>query len=613
MSVQAPIIQLPSSSDFFTANLGELISGTATSEVTKVGYLYALQDSSDFTPPTYTTQLSTVAMSFTQTLSGSETLLPWSFDSAYFEEDLEPGKKLFLKFFAVDESTSTTSLSSDVSVTFVEEDQILISAPIVTALGVLRKNTELTIINEGPNMAGFQGDLLGLNYYVSTEPGGGVSGYVRMNEELVTVPYQMLTKRLQTGSTVLRSGGVEVSTTEYEVEEVPEYRYSMDNSVFERLLNNGSLPNVSYSEKSVFYFVVTSVVFDPTLAQNVESDLSAEVEGRFVTFLPTYRDLPPRSMQDILLTMSRSLLAKNPNISLVAGGVVRDMLDPVANEFTNQYVIQDFVFRSTSWDGLIGFDDADGDGVSDPVEQSPSKLRLAQALKITNNSQLQSIIDESFDKLASNFNTVRQAGLPASGQVVFYASDIPATGLTIQDGAILSSVPDEDNAASTRFRVQGSKTIPFSNRETFYNNSTGRYEIIADIIGYASGSDTNVNAGTITVKVSGIDSQLRVTNTSPTTGGRDAESNLQLANRAKLGFVSLDTGTEGGYMREALSVNGVEQARVEKSGDPLMRRDILSTGEVVGGKVDIYVKGYRGLQKSDTFAFQFGKIGRAHV
>ena len=153
--------------------------------------------------------------------------------------------------------------------------------------------------------------------------------------------------------------------------------------------------------------------------------------------------------------------------------------------------------------------------------------------------------------------------------------------------------------------------MSYQERSTFFNAVTKRYEISVPIQAYTVGSGGNVNVGTIVQNVSGADPRLKVTNTSPTTGGSDLESNLLLANRSMLAIAGVDSGTEGGYALTTLGIGGVRSVRVHQAGDPLMLRDIdPTTGEHLGGKVDIYVQGQHPIQWQDTLAFSYsGPLG----
>jgi hypothetical protein len=607
MALARPVILIPTSSDFITSILDQLISGTVTSEVTEVRYTYSLIKSG--TPDTpvfggYQTQ----AITFSSTSLDETELLPWSFGSSLIGEEVLPGDKLYVNFYSYNEATQEESAATEINVSFIEDSQSSISSPVPTGISVERKNTSLTVLLSEPNSLGFSGDLLGFNFYVSTTAGAGVDGYTRLNQSYITDVFRVDTIQVSSETEVNKTNNIEVSTTVTETSDTNKYAFELNKTVFDRLVKDGGIPNVPYTDDSVFYFTTTSLSYDATLGEVVESDYSSEIEGRFIVFAPIITEMPPRTQDDIILSVSKSILATNEEINMAPGSSYRDIIDPLVEEMADQYIIQDFVSRSQSLDALVAFDDADGDGESDPVEESSLKMALAEALKITNAVQIQLMIDQAFDGLASNYNVSRLNSSEASGKALFYVSTVPEEGLIIENNSILQSEADENEGVdSVQFIVLGSKTLSYASRESYYNPTEDRYEIEVDIESTVAGIEGNVPSNTINSIVSGADVRFRVTNPTATTNGRDVESNLDLANRAKLAFVSIDTGTEGGYAAQAIKVNGVRAVRVEKAGDSLMRRDILSeTKEEIGGKVDIFVQGERPVQVQDIFAFNFG-------
>jgi hypothetical protein len=144
-----------------------------------------------------------------------------------------------------------------------------------------------------------------------------------------------------------------------------------------------------------------------------------------------------------------------------------------------------------------------------------------------------------------------------------------------------------------------------SQADAYYNFNNRRYEITVDIVAETIGTTGNRPAGTIK-NVSGSVGGLQVINTESTVFGNDRESNTDLATRAMLGFVSVDTGTEGGYANTAAGQVGIIKSRIVKSGDPLMMRDYDEIRHKhIGGKVDVWVQGLRERTVTERFAFTF--------
>ena len=603
MALLSPDILLPTTAGTFRAgSVGILVSGTMDPVTTAIYYTYAIAaDAPGPFPSPSSPQTAGITLGAPQV--GPETTLPWSLDTSYVPGLAYSTKAQFV-FWAYNSITLETSLTTTLDISFALPQNISVVSPVPSGIGIERRNYSITVSNQGmPELPATQ-NFVGFNYYVSTTSG---SGYTRMNRDYVSTPSsQGLVPGVTEVSTSL-SGNVQVDTKVTQLVPSDTYSFIFDKDLLATLQSEGKITVGNDGASTTFYFVVTSVIFNQTMGEVVESLYSSEIGAMFLAFVPQFQELPARTRMDIVRSMSGRLLSLNPKLNILSGGVLRDQIDPIAEEFSDYYMVQDFISRTQSLDGLVAFDDANGDGISDPVATSSAKLTLQGALRLPNDQMVQSIIDAYFEKYAANFNLSRIPSTFAIGKVLFYASSIPPEGLIIEDGATLISKADTNNGvASQRFKVLGGKQLSYADRSRYYNATTGRYEVGADIEAQGSGTGGNVNAGDINQLVDGADLRFKVINTSSTYNGKDTESNLSLANRTKLAMAGLDTGTEAGYMLKALSVGGVLSVRVEKSGDPLMRRDIDPVnGEHIGGKVDVYVQGVMPVQVQDVFAFSY--------
>lgn len=608
MAIASPDILSPNSEGFFrSSTMSAIVAGTVPSEATKVSYRFKYLNDATNTTPTFEGPFLDAAISFSKFSELEEVPSPWSFQPNLLGIQLEKGWSLYVEFYAINEGNGDVSFPSTVQIQFTNPVDFISSAPVPTGISVERANTYLRVGCAEVNMDGYDGDFLGYNFYVSLEEGGGTSGYSPLNDEYVTEPLKVKKYDTPLESSEGGSGGLVVKTSTIFRREVPQYTADLNAEALSRLTAAGLLPNQTYDKSTTFYFVATTSVYDPTLDTVVESPYSPEVSSRFITFSAVFNEIPVRNRDQIVVTLMQRIYGRNRYANQMASSVYKDLLDPISEEFSDYYIIQDFLSSAESIKGLIQFDDENGDGVSDPVETSTKKTRLRLALKLTNADAVQDLIDSYFEKKASNFNVERLEPTHSKGKVIYYAFDIPQEGLSIQDGSLVATGPGFGNSNSpVQYRVVGSRFIPFNSKEAFFNTLEQRYEIEADIIATTFGSLANVKAGAITHSVSGADTRFRVENTSPTTGGTDRENNLSLANRTQLAIAGTDSGTVGGYLLKALSVPGVRSARVEAAGDPLMRRDIdPNTGRHIGGKVDIYVQSEYLGEKQDIIAFSY--------
>jgi len=547
----------------------------------------------------------------------------------------------------------SVSATSSVVVTRVPEiDEV--NTPTPTGIRVRRNRNTIDILVAKPEpltnvIQDENGDLivvtadaatfLGFNFYASVEP-AGTSGYYKINEKPITSPteyeedditaYDDIAEWEVSASKNLRLRLSEEDEFGNELE-VRLDAYHDNAALAGRLRFTSVIQNFEFNEFLVFthdraggtgiintdqfisvpdsdplYYVTTGVYWDSTINAEIETPYSQEVLGSPLVIDTTIRDLPGRTQAQIVTDYVNAVLRVNAEISLIPGSISRDVnIDPFASEAERIWFLLDFVHRSQSFLTLLAIDNVGGDGVSDPVGSSAYKQALKAALGYTNDSSVQSLIDQQFDKLAANVNLTRLAGRQATGTLTLYTATRPSTDITVPAGSFaVSSADEETGVTAQRFRIGGSFVLPADNAEAYYNFDARRYELRVSIIAEAAGSAGNVPAGSITTLV-GI-SGLQAINESATVFGDDQESNANLASRSILAFASVDTGTETGYAATAAAKIGVIKNKIVKSGDDLMMRDYDDVRKKhIGGKVDVWIQGVQERQVQDTFAFTF--------
>jgi len=135
--------------------------------------------------------------------------------------------------------------------------------------------------------------------------------------------------------------------------------------------------------------------------------------------------------------------------------------------------------------------------------------------------------------------------------------------------------------------------------DTYYDPTTKTYRINVPIQCVAQGSVGNVGSGTITQINTAIPGITNVTNLLALTGGNDIESDASYSARIPIAYSGNDLGTKSGYQKIVLQQEGVGDALVIVSGDPLMVRDLG-----LGGMVDIYVlETVQPTQTTETYTY----------
>lgn len=466
------------------------------------------------------------------------------------------------------------------------------------------------------------------NVYASTVSGGGTLGYRRVNylpldpvtygtteESLTEISSLEVNSETETADPLYVNLSLNQSSTTEELSsvlsgtiEVPESatRLRVTSSVnsvsvkrtisftHDRLGRETSTPPTvtvgefrSLDPSFPLYYVVKAVTLTSEGVE-VESSYSYEVAGKPADVFSTATSLPVVGKRELTESMIRHVLTYQPEISVQAGSVFRDVvIDPFVTELERARFMLDFCYRSSTFQGLLQIDDPTSSGTSIPVAQSTYKRALGQALFLVSDTDIQATINQCFDRLASNSGIYRSVGTPARGEVVFYTTSTPTRTLNIPRNTTLIG-------AGVTFRTTEDVSIDFENLASYYEPVKKRWSVICPIICEDPGTSGNLTSGQI---LSGAPAGMNVVNESPTFGGQNPENNIALASRAISAFTSVDTGTRAGYERISRESAGVLDSFAVGAGDEYMERDL---GQ--GGKVDVWVKGQSTAVATDIYA-----------
>lgn len=491
--------------------------------------------------------------------------------------------------------------------------------------------------------------ISGYHVYASTSPGGLVDGYFRINTTLiqtgvVTEVEQQLgeldvTSAVRLGSDgylaadplYLRFQGSQVGADDtlyasdfdealvipdtartvrtevrvFDVTTVTNYTFNHDRTSTARSVTNPAIPNALFTSLSTddpIYYVVTAIYV--LNGVEAESPFSVEVLGSPLNVTPAINTLPTVSRQQIARDVTTSILRSQPNIAVTPGSVLRDtFIDPFATDAERMRFTIDFFQRALNFTTLLQIDDPLLSGTSIAVEQSTYKLALKQAFFLRGTVETQNMIDGMFDARAANVGLVRLEGRRATGEVTFYVRSRPTSTISLPIGTRVSG-------GSQIFRTTSYAEITPEGAGASFDAGTGRYSVSAFIRAESPGVSGNLSRGQIT-SLPGGKQGVSVVNLTDCRGGQDRESNRDLATRAQSKIAGSDSGTLQGYLTHVKSTANVSQVNVVDSGHPLMFRDLNASGEHVGGKVDIYVRGSSTSAIRDTFAFSWDILREA--
>ena len=286
-----------------------------------------------------------------------------------------------------------------------------------------------------------------------------------------------------------------------------------------------------------------------------------------------------RTSTDITLSILDFLRTAQPQLDLKPGQVARDLLvDGVALQISQIY-------------------------------EELSRVQGAQSLLLSLGSEL--------DAIASNYGASRRQGSTASGIAILTFNAIDAD-IPINKGSIITA----SNGAS--FTVNNSSTVSVTSINT-YRATASKYQAALNFVGITDQYAVEVTVTATTTGLGGNISQYALNSTSipgvsgvtnPTSfsGGSAAETDSAFKRRILGIFSGANTGTATGYTNTVMSDPDVVDAVLVGPGDTLMTRDgtivytapdgtKTITSEGTGGKVDIYVYGFRLNQVIDTYIY----------
>ncbi len=520
----------------------------------------------------------------------------------------------------------------------VQEEDSLGPLTVPSGVSIERFDRTVAITVEGLDVD----EVVGYHFYASVSPGGGTTGYSRINpalvissttEEIFTALGELTTdaniatdlngdhaadplfirvKGVQEDEdeTVLQTdfdqtlevneltSRLRTTTTVEGVRTISRFRFTHDRQANFNSSLNPAIPNASFTTipaADPIYYVVTAVyVID---GDEFESSFSPEVSGTPLVITPTVGTFPAVTRQQVVRDTVLSIFRSQPGLDVKPGSVTRDtFIDPFSTEAQRIRFVVDFLHRAQSFSTLLIIDDPSFSGISVPVSQSEYKRALKLAFYVASDAALQNIIDGCFDKLASNFGKTRRGGFRSRGAVTIFTRTRPVTSHNFPVGTLIT-------LSGQRFRLTSPAVISASGSGSFFNPSTGRYSTTAFVQAETVGLAGNVAPSLGTVQNAPLG--IQVQNEAPTFGGDDEETNRELAVRAQGALSSVDSGTLQGYNQTTVDVPGVEQVSVVDAGHILMRRDRTTDGRHVGGKVDLWVRGESTGEVSDAFAFSF--------
>lgn len=228
-----------------------------------------------------------------------------------------------------------------------------------------------------------------------------------------------------------------------------------------------------------------------------------------------------------------------------------------------------------------------------PLLDLADRIKLTQSL---DNAEL--MTEEEMDELAASFFTFRYGGEYSVGQAILSFEDLPANGVL--------QIPAGAQAESKQgYRFRNTETIVLDETELpdYYDDASFRYRIPVFFEAENPGIRYDIAENELTTMITPLANLEEITNDVSFKGGKDRETNRELADRIIETGGAPNVGVERGWIRFAKSFKETEGVIVAGYGHPLMKRDIIgiappgrfssqASPEVHwGGKVDLHIRG----------------------
>lgn len=250
-----------------------------------------------------------------------------------------------------------------------------------------------------------------------------------------------------------------------------------------------------------------------------------------------------------------------------------------------------------------------------PLLDYADRIKLTQSL---DNAEL--MTEEEMDEFAAGHFFYRKSGEYSTGFVTLSFDDIPANG-TIQ----IPGGTEVESKTGLRFRSIETMILDEADLANYYDTDVFRYNIPVFFEAENPGVKYDVAENEITTAITALPHLAELTNDIAFRGGKDKETNLELANRIRETAGTPNVGVERGWKRFVKQFESVQDVIVAGFGHPLMQRDIVGTippgrfstnvsPEVHwGGKVDLHIRGKKLAEYVDTKQLSLNSEGELIV
>lgn len=232
-------------------------------------------------------------------------------------------------------------------------------------------------------------------------------------------------------------------------------------------------------------------------------------------------------------------------------------------------------------------------------ENQNDRIRQLSLMLTLSNPDAFSGYESDLNGIVFNETMTRSQGAGASAVCIFIRKTPPPIDAPVPRGFPIGSEPSSSDGTTVTFIVTQAATMLQASASSYFNILTQQYELPVPVLAVVAGTVGQVGANQIDRPLRPLGLFDRVTNTSASQGGRDAETNAELIDRYLLAIIGNQIGVAPGIEKVVRAdFPEVVSLYIAYGTDPLLTRAASD-----GGAVDCWIQGSSLLQIAENHVF----------
>lgn len=253
-----------------------------------------------------------------------------------------------------------------------------------------------------------------------------------------------------------------------------------------------------------------------------------------------------RSTEDIIESLKENISSQDSSLDVTKGPIYNFMCAPVAPVMSSEEQVAERLER------LLSLDMVNADDNTDDI-----------------------------NAFGNNFKVPRGGGSKEQHLQTFYLYSAPTSDIEIPTGTMVGT----ENGTYI-YKVLSGKTFKPANSTSYYNSTSGRYELNLMVEAIDYGDSYNLPKGRVNKLISTsvrVDGTISAT-TSLVTGTAE-ETDSEYLSKTEKRFTGLNSGTDSGIAYTLNDYNGISDVYICKPGDDLFYRKVKRAA------LDVYING----------------------